>query len=132
MSKDAGIRVFVYGTLKFGHPNHHVLKGGTLLGRCFIEGGMKMLDLGFYPAVVPAAKETGRVYGEVYLINEDILNHLDILEGHPHYFTRLKRETPWKKAWVYFMPETYANEEKYKVVEEVWQPSDAEKEFING
>lgn len=119
----SGIRVFVYGTLKEGYCNHDALKdgGAQLLGKCRIEGEFALLDLGFYPAVVPDSGAGDRqVYGEVYLVDEDTLHTLDCIEGHPSYYTRFKVETPWKKAWVYMLPEDYLDKGYGRVVDGNW------------
>jgi len=130
----SGIRVFVYGTLKNGHGNFPALEGATFLGRCFIEGGNRMLDLNWYPGVVKDATmpAESRIYGEVYLIDEDILNTLDCIEGHPHFYAREKVATPWKKAWCYFLPEEYLTEGYLTLRDGLWQPNDEELEFANG
>lgn len=131
-----GIRVFVYGTLKRLHYNHVTLsnkdiKDTEFLGRCYITGPFQMRNLTFYPGVqrVADSTEKHRIYGEVYRIGENTLEALDILEGNGYFFTREQVDTPWKKAWAYFIPPTY---EKGSVIKEgVWNPNDSEKEFIH-
>jgi gamma-glutamylaminecyclotransferase len=127
--KDEGIRVFVYGTLKAGHPNHGPLEGAEFLGRCFIEGEYTLLNLGWYPGLVAAGK--GKVFGEVYRVDDDTLHTLDIVEGHPEFYERKKITTPWKKAWTYFLPPEYL-EENEVVADGCWEPSDEEEEFRAG
>lgn len=132
-----GIRVFVYGTLKEGHYNHILLsegKGTRFLGRCYIEGSYRMVDMGSFPGVLqvtPDALDPCRIYGEVYRVDEETLYALDMLEGHPSFYRREKVETPWKKAWMYFLPSNY---ERTKTVVDtgVWRPSPEESEFVWG
>lgn len=133
-SKDTkGIRVFVYGTLKSGHCNHAALEGADFLGRCYIEGKYTMLDLGWYPAVVgDEGSEKGKIFGEVYRVNSEILFSLDLIEGHPRYYARSKIETPWKQAWCYFLPPTFADKEYAVVKNGMWRPTKEEKEFARG
>jgi gamma-glutamylcyclotransferase (GGCT)/AIG2-like uncharacterized protein YtfP len=105
-----GIRVFVYGTLKEGHGNHGAYlegnSGATKLGRCFISGAIGIADLGFFPCVVKTTDGVDRkVCGEVYVVDSNTFDALDMLEGHPDWYKREQVETPWKKAWCYFMPE---------------------------
>ena len=132
-----GVRVFVYGTLKRGHPNHGLLADGKahFLGRCYVEGPFVLVNLTYYPGVVRAAdlaaSTANRIYGEVYRIDEEVLASLDILEGNGHYYTRSKVQTPWKNAWCYFLPESY--EKSAEIINDgVWEPNDEEKEFIYG
>lgn len=129
----AGIRVFVYGTLKQGHGNHPALEGAEFLGRHVLEvPGLVLVDLGAYPGVVRTTTDEVRpIYGEVYLVNNDTLHVLDLIEGHPNFYERIKYDTPWKKAWVYTLPADYL--EHNDVVENgCWQPvTDEEKEYFS-
>jgi gamma-glutamylcyclotransferase (GGCT)/AIG2-like uncharacterized protein YtfP len=125
------IRVFVYGTLKQGHGNNRLLENSKFLGRCYIEGPWRLINLGAYPGLVEIPKiEFAKVLGEVYQVDLDTLQSLDWLEGHPRYYRRDKVATPWKNAWAYFLPEDYI--EKYPLVDKVWEPSDVETEFMRG
>lgn len=132
--KTSGIRVFVYGTLKMGHGNNCALGLGKFLGRCYIEGEYRMLDLSWFPGVVRDSSRaaTCRVWGEVYLVDEDTLDTLDCIEGHPHFYKREKVETPWKNAWCYFLPEEYLTEGHLTVTSGMWEPTTEEQEFARG
>lgn len=105
--------VFVYGTLKRGHGNHVVLSNGgaSYLGEDTTVHKYKFLDLGYYPAVVPPAKDALDTYieGELYSVND--LVALDSLEGYPHLFTRKEIIlTSGEEAWMYMLN---AEEEAY-------------------
>lgn len=130
-SSTSGIRVFVYGTLKQGHVNHAALEGADFLGRCYLEDKYKMIDLGWYPAVVRGGNSMRRVFGEVYRVSETQLDSLDLIEGHPSYYERFKIETPWKNAWCYFLGSEYM-EQGNDVDSGVWQPNKQELEFCRG
>jgi gamma-glutamylcyclotransferase (GGCT)/AIG2-like uncharacterized protein YtfP len=133
--KKSGIRVMVYGTLKKGHPNFRALENAEFLGRCYLEGNYAMLDLGWFPAIVHHNRTdlgARRVYGEVYRVDEDTLYTLDCIEGHPTFYQRQKVETPFKKAWCYFLPESELDREHEPVDTGMWRPSDEEKEFWHG
>lgn len=134
LSQKEGIRVFVYGSLKQGHCNHPALESAKFLGRCFLEGTYTMVDLGWYPAVVDhGARDTNsRIFGEVYLVDEDTLYTLDCIEGHPSFYKRQKVETPFKKAWCYFLPQGYLERDLELVGDGLWQPNDAEQEWARG
>lgn len=130
-----GIRVFVYGSLKQGRGNHDMLSKGRLLGRCMIEGKYSMLDLGYYPGLVHRNGDapTRKVLGEVYLVDRDTLQILDMLEGHPNYYARHKVQTPWKGAWCYFLPMAYYDHKlPATMIEEtyVWRPNEEEQEYV--
>lgn len=106
-------RVFVYGTLKRGQPNHYLLDhgGAEFLGEAVVGDGLVMLDLGFYPGVIDSPNGGGgSVTGEVYAVDVDTLHSLDILEGHPSFYERVKVTTPFKSAWIYKLPASYMDE----------------------
>ena len=90
--------VFVYGTLRQGQSNHHYLKGGELLGQFDTPKEYALFDLGAYPAMILGKKS---VAGEVYIINDEILESLDRLEDVPVEYRREKIETIFGLAWVY-------------------------------
>lgn len=125
-----GPKVFVYGTLKKGHGNHRLLRNAEFLGRAYVEGPWKMTNLGAFPAVIPST-ERARVFGEVYLVNTEILASLDILEGYPHFYTRTKVETPYSKAWMYHLnPASQRDLESLTVLDlGVWNPSIEERDW---
>jgi Uncharacterized conserved protein len=52
------LRVFVYGTLKNGQPNHRVMEGATFLGRATVTGKYRFASLGWYPAIVKMNDES--------------------------------------------------------------------------
>lgn len=134
------IRVFVYGTLKNGHGNHRLLarSGSKYLGRCFIEGRYKMLSLGGFPGIVSSGQvPMNRVVGEVYQVDEDTLQSLDWLEGHPKFYERRKVPTPFKNAWCYFLPEAYLTHQTpagvaYADVGCIWRPTEEEALWFKG
>lgn len=127
--KSSGIRVFVYGTLKHGLYNHELLQDATFLGRTVIEGRYAMVDLAHYPCVVldGGLPLDGRILGEVYRVDDETLATLDILEGHPQYFRRIKVDTPWKQAWMYTLPSEYL--ENGVMERGIWEPT-AEEEAL--
>jgi len=104
-------RIFVYGTLKKGFPNHHRIFGGydiKITPACTYG---KLYDLGWYPAITVG---TDKVFGElIEFDNPEILQKVDYLEGykgenHQHnYYERREVDvfmgSNSVKAWVYFM-----------------------------
>jgi gamma-glutamylcyclotransferase (GGCT)/AIG2-like uncharacterized protein YtfP len=83
----APTRIFVYGTLLAGEPNHRLLQGSRFVGRATTEPGYRLHDLGAYPAMVQAGE--GTVEGELYEIDAPTLAALDRLEGHPRFYRRV-------------------------------------------
>jgi gamma-glutamylaminecyclotransferase len=129
------IRVFVYGTLKRGRANNGALEGGTnkFLGLAFITGAYKFVDLGWYPGVIRGEVLPERkIGGEVWEIDLDTLNTLDNIEGHPHFYERIRVPTSLgSHAWVYTLPHTMKYGDKEAVPGLFWKPSDVEEAFAN-
>jgi len=122
-------RVFVYGTLKRGEPNHGLIKDPA-------NGYVRFLGLGkttiMYPLVIATKynipfllkkPDTGNhVLGEIYDVDSNMLKRLDELEEHPTFYERTEEKVllaleaalkPGKtfeevgestKAWIYFLP----------------------------
>lgn len=101
--------VFVYGTLRRGESNHHFLSEAQFLGLHETSAEYTLYDLGDYPAV---GRGHQSIFGEVYLINQEILQALDELEDVPVEYRRELLETPFGQAWFYI----YQDEEKLNTV----------------
>ena len=80
-------RVFVYGTLLSGEPNHRLLAGVEFVGDARTEPVFDLVSLGAFPAMVPGGGIA--VAGEVYEVDRMTLAALDRLEGYPHFYRRL-------------------------------------------
>ena len=109
--------VFVYGTLKQGFFNYTRcgLNNEIFLGTCYSRD--EMFDFwsmqGVYPAVVNSNRKSYRVGGELYLIDEQKICFLDMMENNynrisipitmhsDHYKKYLK--TPLKSAFLYML-----------------------------
>lgn len=79
-------RIFVYGTLLRGEPNHRLLARATFVGDARTRAEWRMVSLGGFPAIA-AGGETA-VEGEVFEVDADTLASLDRLEGHPRFYRR--------------------------------------------
>ncbi|XP_076678997.1 putative gamma-glutamylcyclotransferase CG2811 isoform X1 [Andrena cerasifolii] len=122
-------RVFVYGTLKRGEPNHSLIQDAA-------NGYAKFLGLGkttvAYPLIIATKynipfllKKPGlghHVLGEVYDVDTHMLKKLDELEEHPTFYERSEESVMMApeakikatdnfeevgilmKAWIYFIP----------------------------
>ncbi|QDE95989.1 gamma-glutamylcyclotransferase family protein [Myxococcus xanthus] len=85
-SPAAPTRVFVYGTLLAGLPNHHHLRGARLLGPARTHASFALYDYGPFPALASGGRHA--VEGEVYEVDALTLAALDRLEGHPRFYQR--------------------------------------------
>lgn len=82
---------FVYGTLMKGERAEHLLAEATYIGRCKLQD-YAMYNLGRYPGIQPCPGET--VYGELYLIREQMVEMLDEYEEEGTLYDR-KTVTVW-------------------------------------
>ena len=104
--------LFVYGSLKKGFDNHHLLsKYAKRLGKAITIGKFGMFEdsFGNYPYLIPVPKM--RVHGELYLIERsELLEKLDIFEGYPEYYERkkilVKTHKGTQRAFVYIQSHT--------------------------
>jgi gamma-glutamylcyclotransferase (GGCT)/AIG2-like uncharacterized protein YtfP len=84
-------RLFVYGSLMRGEPNHHVLgSSAVFLGLARTARRYRLLDLGPYPALVEGGSCS--IAGELYEIASSILPELDRFEGPPDLYRRASIE----------------------------------------
>ena len=79
-------RVFVYGTLRAGEPNHRLLHGYEQVATLRTAPTFELVNLGAFPAVTRGGSTA--VVGEVYEVWSDTLADLDHLEGHPDFYRR--------------------------------------------
>ncbi len=91
--------VFVYGTLRQGQNNHHLLAQSEWLGNYATPPIYSLYDLGAYPAVIEGHSV---LYGEVYRVDDKTLQQLDLLEDVPVTYRREQIETQFGLAWIYF------------------------------
>ena len=80
--------VFVYGTLKRGGRNHHLLAGQEFLGEARTLPRYRLYDKGPYPCLVEEPGHGRAVEGELWRVDEPTLARLDRLEGAPNLFDR--------------------------------------------
>jgi len=72
-------RIFVYGTLKRGHGNHHYLAGQRFVSEACTLPLYRLHDMGGYPGMIRDDRGVA-VEGEVWEVDEDCLTRLDLLE----------------------------------------------------
>ncbi|XP_069692456.1 putative gamma-glutamylcyclotransferase CG2811 isoform X1 [Periplaneta americana] len=120
-------KVFVYGTLKRGEPNHYWIMDKSK-GLSKFVGVAKTVEK--YPLIIgtkynipfllDAPGRGHNVVGELYQVDETMLQHLDILEDHPSFYVReigkvkLTADDTVEDCWIYlikkFKPEMLAQE----------------------
>jgi gamma-glutamylcyclotransferase (GGCT)/AIG2-like uncharacterized protein YtfP len=118
--------VFVYGTLKREHGNHHVMERGKaeyvdndeIRGLLFASPGRSS---------IPFLKLTGEdawVKGEVFKCSPELVQRLDSFEGHPRFYQRTEvKLRSGRMAFVYVYAEVpYAP----PVPNNVWPYGEAE------
>lgn len=102
--------VFVYGTLKEGFPNHHLLPSSQLVGECRTVARWPLVIAGewFSPILIDDHGSGSKVTGELYSLDDSSLEFLDELEGvgAPLGFSRIEivvdiRSVP---VWTYAKP----------------------------
>lgn len=95
MSEEKNHLIFVYGTLKTNQPNHDMMEDSE-------NGAAKLICPGktseLYPLIIATRynspymlKKAGvghQINGEIYSIDEKMLQTLDKFENHPHLFER--------------------------------------------
>lgn len=78
-------RLFVYGTLKRGGRNVHLMAGAECFGPVETAPRYAIIDLGAHPGLVSGELA---VRGELWLVPADTLARLDAFEEIPYPFDR--------------------------------------------
>ncbi|XP_076268938.1 putative gamma-glutamylcyclotransferase CG2811 isoform X1 [Rhynchophorus ferrugineus] len=88
-------KVFVYGTLKKGEPNHGWFSKSTGGHHKFLYNGRTKekfpLIIGTrynIPFLLHSPGQSHNVKGEVYEVDDKVLADLDVLEDHPNFYVR--------------------------------------------
>jgi gamma-glutamylaminecyclotransferase len=79
-------RVFVYGSLMRGEPNHVLLARAAFVGPGRTRAEFGMVSLGAFPAILAGGATA--IEGEVFEVDTTTLAGLDRLEGHPRFYRR--------------------------------------------
>ena len=101
--------IFVYGTLKKGFHNHHLLEQSE-----FVGSGWTVEKYALYHDGIPYVvkdEAISRIQGEVYSVDDDTLEVLDRFENHSEWYCREQVEVTMDLvddllvAWLYFNPD---------------------------
>jgi gamma-glutamylaminecyclotransferase len=80
--------LFVYGTLKSGQGNNHLLAGQEFVRAAETVPIYRLVGLGWHPGLVVDRESGLAVKGELWSVDEHALARLDEYEGVPHWFRR--------------------------------------------
>jgi gamma-glutamylcyclotransferase (GGCT)/AIG2-like uncharacterized protein YtfP len=72
------VRLFVYGSLRRGQPNHHQLRGAKFVAVARTLAEHALAELDGYPLLVPGSVP---VAGELFELEIGALTRLDAFEG---------------------------------------------------
>lgn len=104
-------KIFVYGSLKRGFGNHRILENSMFVGSTeTVQHNFCMHPLhGSFPAVTIGPDDSYAIMGELYEVDNQTLNHIDMLESNGSLYTRqlvtVYNGTEIVEAWIYLMPE---------------------------
>ena len=99
--------ILVYGTLKAGFGNHHLLARSRFIGAAVsAASNYRMFGNGTVPRVQASAVDGAHVAGELYIVDAATLVRCDRLEGHPLAYQRELHEFITAngeriRAWIY-------------------------------
>jgi len=119
MTSDSSLKhlVFVYGTLKSGEPNSHVMTDSRTgsyklmgLARTLTKFPLIIGSKFNIPFLLNHPHHGHFVEGEVYAVDEEKLSALDELEAHPSFYQRelqlveILEDKSRVDVWIYLMP----------------------------
>tara|TARA_R100001443_G_scaffold17872_1_gene28502 strand:+ start:15980 stop:16570 length:591 start_codon:yes stop_codon:yes gene_type:complete len=82
------MHLFVYGSLKNGGGNHSYYLGDSKFIQHYKLEGHALVDLGHgFPYIIQDKKSF--VYGEVYEVDKETIEKIDLLEGVPYLYRRV-------------------------------------------
>ena len=85
------VLIFVYGTLKSKQCRSRIMDGCQFVGEAKTKRDYKLVNLGSFPGLVPA-KNGDNVAGELYVVDENKLRQLDMIEGSMYKFEKIELE----------------------------------------
>jgi gamma-glutamylcyclotransferase (GGCT)/AIG2-like uncharacterized protein YtfP len=104
-------KVFVYGSLKSGGAVRGLnqFEGATIVGKAkTLYPDYNMIDLGSFPGVTKNGEK--HIQGEVWQVDEEVMEELDAIEGYPNFYNREVTQTSQGKAWMYYLEKEYSED----------------------
>ncbi|NPE27940.1 gamma-glutamylcyclotransferase [Methanococcoides sp. SA1] len=110
--------LFVYGTLKRGYVNHHLLERSTFVLETCTEKKFQILDMGDFPAVVKDVP-VSTIDGELFNVDDGTLSDIDAFEG--KWFERGEVVLQDSSiAWMYYLSEDVSHEGCSSIASGTW------------
>ncbi|NYT19576.1 MAG: gamma-glutamylcyclotransferase [Methanosarcinales archaeon] len=106
--------LFVYGTLKCGYRNHHLLGDSVLVSEVCTKERFRMLDMQDFPGVV-MSDPISRISGELFNVDGETLDVIDDLEGKWFFREEVLLENGSKAGMYFLSPDVQY--ERYSVIE---------------
>ncbi len=96
--------LFLYGTLKRGCRNHHLMHGQEFVGPARTLPRYRLYDSGYYPCLVEDESNGRAVRGELWGVDAAALARLDEFEEVGHTFARreVAMEGVTERVFAYF------------------------------
>lgn len=122
MKKDTKL-IAVYGSLRKGFGNHHILKNANYLGEFDTEPIYDMYSLSAFPGLVTGGNTSIKM--EVYEVDRPTLVRLNQLEGYicddhvNNHYNRISINTPYGEAYTYTY--NYSIDKRVKVESGDWK-----------
>ena len=94
--------VFVYGSLRRGMAQLHLITGAPFLGYGSTADTFTLYDSGDWPAAITTGVTA--IYGELYDLSTQELALIDAYERHPHFFCRKRVKLADRRItsiWIY-------------------------------
>lgn len=79
-------RVFVYGTLRRGESNHHLIAAATFVREARTPAAYTLFAFEGHPGMGDGGTEA--IVGECFDVDAATLAELDVLEDHPRWYQR--------------------------------------------
>jgi len=101
------VQLFVYGSLKSGYENAHLLARAIALGPVRTAPGYRLVRYrDGYPGLVLVPSSAESVAGELYAVDEGLLAELDVFEDCPTLYQRVSIELDdERKVEAYVVPQ---------------------------
>ena len=116
-------KLFVYGTLKRGEKRHFCLENSKYIGKASVTGFELFYYIFGYPVLYKNSESKKKIWGEVFLVSDKVLNRIRSLELKAGY------KEDEQNGMIFFYKENYKKDrhlllpisEYTSKMEEVWR-----------